>query len=103
MPVKYLGSKRVLLPLVLRAIESLAPRGTVLDLFSGTARVGHALKARGYRVLANDHTAFAETFARCYVEADVGDLAAEVEPLLQELDRLPGCHGWFTETYAIQS
>src|SRR5688572_18070396 len=103
MPVKYLGSKRVLLPLVLRAIESVAPRGTVVDLFSGTARVGHALKARGYRVLANDHTAFAETFARCYVEADAERVRVDAETLLADLDRLPGSPGWFTETYAVQS
>jgi adenine-specific DNA-methyltransferase len=102
-PVKYLGSKRALLPLVLRAIESVASRGTVLDLFSGTSRVGHALKARGYRVLANDHAAFAETFARCYVEADAERVRRDAETLLADLDRLPGSPGWFTDTYAVQS
>ena len=65
--IKYLGSKRVLLPLILGQVDALArvatadgrPLRTVLDLFSGTARVGHALKARGYRVHANDHNTYA--------------------------------------------
>ncbi|TMQ72962.1 MAG: DNA methyltransferase, partial [Candidatus Eisenbacteria bacterium] len=53
--IKYLGSKRVLLPRILEQIEPLAEVRTVLDLFSGTSRVAHALKRRGYRVHANDH------------------------------------------------
>ena len=69
--IKYLGSKRLLLPRILEQIEPLAGVRTVLDLFSGTSRVGHALKARGYRVHANDHNAYAATLAnyRHYVAA----------------------------------
>ena len=69
--IKYIGSKRLLLPRILDAVRAAAPPGaTVADLFSGTARVGHALKAAGYRVLANDHNAYAHTLATCYVQAD---------------------------------
>jgi adenine-specific DNA-methyltransferase len=60
---------------------------TVLDLFSGTSRVGHALKAAGYRVLANDHTAFAHTLAMCYVQADA-DLLPEATRLVEHLNRI---------------
>ena len=57
--IKYLGSKRLLVPRILAVVEALSGVRTVLDLFSGTSRVGHALKARGYRVVANDHNTFA--------------------------------------------
>jgi len=57
--IKYIGSKRTLLPTILSAIKNLRPEvRTALDLFSGTSRVGHALKAVGYQVFANDHNAY---------------------------------------------
>jgi adenine-specific DNA-methyltransferase len=62
----------------------------VLDLFSGTSRVGHALKLRGYRVLANDHNVYAATLGGCYVEADKEDMWRDAP-------------GYFTETYCIES
>ena len=103
MPIKYLGSKRLLVPEIVRLAGELAPSGTVVDLFSGTARVGHALKAAGYRVLANDLMAYGETIARCYVQADAEDHAAEAEQLIRELNALPGSPGWFTHTFCESS
>lgn len=97
--IKYLGSKRLLLDAIVGAVRSVVPRGTVLDLFSGTSRVGHALKRAGYRVIANDHNAYAHVLARCYVEADREDVEREARMLLAEFSRLPGRPGWFTETY----
>jgi adenine-specific DNA-methyltransferase len=101
--IKYLGSKRVLLPRILEQIEPLAGVHAVLDLFSGTARVGHALKARGYRVHANDHNSYAAALARCYVQADRSRWRARAEQLILELDRLPGEAGWFTDTFCVRS
>ncbi len=99
--IKYIGSKRTLLPQILAAVGAAVPPGaTVLDLFSGTARVGHALKAAGYRVVANDHNAYAHTLATCYVEADAERRAEQARRILADLARLPGRPGWFTATYA---
>ena len=100
--IKYLGSKRLLVPLLLETVRGIAPSGTVVDLFSGTSRVGHALKAAGYRVVANDHNAYAATLARCYVESDLEDMGA-APGLLAELSRLPGSPGYFTETFCRES
>lgn len=100
--IKYLGSKRVLVPTLLALTEELEGVRSVLDLFSGTSRVGHALKRAGYRVVANDHNAYAATLARCYVEADDA-LAPEAERLLAELRRLPGRPGYFTQTFCVES
>ena len=74
MPIKYIGSKRTLLPAIVAAVRGLAASGTVLDLFSGTSRVGHAFKRAGFRVAANDHNAYAHCLADCYVAADLEDV-----------------------------
>jgi adenine-specific DNA-methyltransferase len=103
LPIKYLGSKRLLVPDIVRLTRELAPSGTVVDLFSGTSRVGHALKAAGYRVLANDCQHYAAAIARCYVQADLEDHAEEAARLIDELNALPGAPGWFTETYCERS
>jgi adenine-specific DNA-methyltransferase len=97
--IKYLGSKRTLIPQIAAAVEAVAGARSVLDLFSGTSRVGHALKARGYRVLANDHLAYAQALARCYVEADREDVERPAQQLLAELNCLRGAPGWFTATF----
>jgi adenine-specific DNA-methyltransferase len=101
--IKYLGSKRLLIEPIVAAVGAHPGARTVLDLFSGTSRVGHALKGRGYRVVANDHNAYAATLARCYVQADREEWAAKAERLLAELMETPPEAGWFTETYCVQS
>lgn len=97
--IKYLGSKRVLLDVIAQTIESRAGGATVLDLFSGTSRVGHALKARGHRVIANDHNAYAHVLARCYVASDLEDVRGNAERLIAEFNALRGRPGYFTETF----
>ena len=101
--IKYLGSKRVLLPRILDEVAGLAGVRTVLDLFSGTSRVGHALKARGYRVHANDHNAYAATLAVAYVQSDRRRWMEPARRLIAELDVLRGRPGWFTETFCVRS
>ncbi len=103
--IKYLGSKRTLIPVILEAVaDCIATKGgTVLDLFSGTARVGHALKRAGYRVLANDHNVYAATLARCYVQADAEDVLEKAGQLVAELNQLSGRPGYFTSTFCQQS
>jgi adenine-specific DNA-methyltransferase len=100
--IKYIGSKRALLTQILSAIGAAAPAGaTVADLFSGTARVGHALKGAGYRVLANDHNSYAHILATCYVQADADHWAEPARKILDDLQRLPPRADWFTETYCV--
>lgn len=104
--IKYLGSKRALLPVILDAVRAEPAATTVLDLFSGTARVGHALKREGYRVIANDHNAYAATLARCYVQADREDVERDALVLIDEfnaLSRGPCEPGYFTRTFCERS
>jgi adenine-specific DNA-methyltransferase len=103
--IKYLGSKRTLLPAILDAVRAIRPvgGGTILDLFSGTSRVGHALKRAGYRVLANDINAYAATLARCYVQADREDIERDARGLIREFTALPSAPGYITESFCLKS
>jgi adenine-specific DNA-methyltransferase len=102
--IKYLGSKRVLVPKIVETIAKVAPHATtVLDLFSGTSRVGHALKRAGYRVIANDHNAYAHALALCYVQADREDVLHSAQVLIEECNGLPGAPGYFTKTFCEEA
>ena len=102
--IKYIGSKRALLPAILDVVRGLGPDvHGVVDLFSGTSRVGHALKGAGYRVVANDINSYAHTLATCYVQADRERLETDARRLIAELNALPGVPGYFTQTFCESS
>ena len=101
--IKYIGSKRELVPLIVEIVTSLERVASVLDPFSGTCRVGLALKAAGFRVMASDYNAYAHTLALCYVQADRERLEKRAAQLIVELNRLPGRPGYFTETFCLRS
>lgn len=102
--IKYLGSKRALLPNLLQVITSLEEGPTTaMDLFSGTSRVGHCLKGAGFAVTSNDHNAYAHTLATCYVQADREKHEEAAQKLISELNSLAGSPGYFTETFCEKS
>ena len=67
--IKYLGSKRRLVPVLTRICQASGAR-TALDLFTGTTRVAQAFKAQGVHVTAVDSARYAHAFARTYIETD---------------------------------
>ena len=101
--IKYIGSKRVLVPTIVDLITSLPGVESVVDLFSGTSRVGHALKQCGLRVHANDCMRYAHALATCYVQADGEDVLDDAGRLVDECNGLPGRPGYFTETFCERS
>jgi len=101
--IKYIGSKRTLLPTLVRIAASLPEVRTVVDYFSGASRVGHAMKRAGFRVVANDFLRYAHVLATCYVQADREDVLHDAERLIAEFNRLPGAPGYFTETFCVRS
>ena len=70
--IKYIGSKRLLTPLIQR-VAAMLPVRTACDLFAGTTRVGQALREAGIEVLSNDTASYSEVFGHAYIEAG-GDL-----------------------------
>ncbi len=101
--IKYLGSKRRLVP-VLSEICRAAGARTALDLFTGTTRVAQAFKAQGVHVTAVDSARYAHVFARTYVEADAAstDVGA-LEAAVASLDARPGVDGYVTEMFSRQA
>ena len=98
--IKYLGSKRALLDPIAAAVRTLLPEGGhVCDLFSGTARVGHALKGAGFRVWSNDHNAYAHALAAAYVQADRDVWHDRAAAVLADLSATPPAAGWFTQAF----
>ena len=101
--IKYLGSKRRLVPALAALAEASGAR-TAIDLFTGTTRVAQAFKQQGARVTAIDTARYAEVFSRCYIETDLDAVdMPSVEAELARLDRLPGREGYFTETFCQRS
>ena len=97
--IKYIGSKRVLVPHIVRGVSAFPRSERVLDLFSGTSRVARGLKASGRYVIANDHLSYAATLARCYVQADAERWNDEATKLIELLSRVPPEPGYFTKAF----
>jgi adenine-specific DNA-methyltransferase len=101
--IKYLGSKRRLVPVLSRLCEAAGAR-TALDLFTGTTRVAQAFKHAGALVTAVDTARYSEMFSRTYVATDAATVDHEaLADAVAELNALPGDPGYFTETFCVRS
>ena len=89
--MRYIGNKTKLLPFILGTLRRLGLEpGTAHDAFAGTAAVGRALKAAGWRVASSDLMSYSYVFQQAYVVAqDVASLRdlARHEPELRRAMR----------------
>jgi len=68
--MRYIGNKTRLLPFLERTLRRLGIEpGSAHDAFAGTASVGRALKAAGWRVASSDIMTYSYVFQRAYVVA----------------------------------
>lgn len=109
MPVRYMGTKRYLAPYVRDAIDSVQPRGPVIDLFSGIGAVASALASR-HHVITNDVLSFTLPLARARFAAgrrsSLKVLLSTLRPRFREREReLRAEHGRriAAETQALES
>jgi len=101
--IKYLGSKRRLVPVLSAMVQATRAR-TTLDLFTGTTRVAQAMKALGTEVTAVDVARYSEMFARCYIETDADAIdERELTDALGKLESLSPRPGYVTETFCVRS
>lgn len=101
--IKYLGSKRTLVP-VLGAIAEAVDARTAVDLFTGTTRVAQEFKHRGVHTVANDVASYSAVLAQCYIGIDADDIdEADLAGELARLNGLPGRAGYVTETFCERS
>ena len=104
--IKYLGSKRLLVPVLGRLLAA-SGATTGLDLFTGTTRVAQEMCRQGITTTAVDTASYSEVFARTYVEIDADRLThddlAELDEALARLNALPGTRGYVTRTFSEAS
>ncbi len=101
--IKYLGSKRRLVPALGGILERTEAR-TALDLFTGTTRVAQEFKRRGAYVTTGDSARYSHIFSQCYIETDSSSIDKDdLRDALAHLNSLPGEPGYFTDTFCIQS
>jgi len=101
--IKYLGSKRRLVPVIADLCQRAGAR-TALDLFTGTTRVAQAFKQAGVFVTAVDTARYAEVFARSAIATDAAIVDQDVlGRMLDHYNRLPGRPGYVTETFCRAS
>jgi adenine-specific DNA-methyltransferase len=101
--IKYLGSKRALLP-TLEKLFAASGAQSGLDLFTGTTRVAMTMKQLGMHVTAVDTASYSAVLAKTFLELDSDkcDLA-QLSNAIEELNALPGETGYFTETFCHQA
>ena len=101
--IKYLGSKRALLP-TLERIFAASGAQSGLDLFTGTTRVAMTMKQLGMHVTAVDTASYSEVLAKTFIELDAStrDLT-QLSSAIENLNSVPGTEGYFTETFCEQA
>lgn len=81
--IAYIGNKRRLLPLILKAIGEVERSGSrkidrdgvFIDFFSGTGVVSRLAKSLGFSVIANDWEDYSRVLNRAFIEGSADDLA----------------------------
>lgn len=101
--IKYLGSKRLLVP-VLGALATGAQARDAVDLFSGTSRVGQEFKRLGITTGAVDLATYAHVLAQTYIATDARAIdSAELGDAIAALNALPGRPGYVTRTFCEEA
>src|SRR6202043_2651455 len=96
--IKYIGSKRTLVPLI-RSIAARLPVRSACDLFAGTTRVGQGLRGLGLEVHSNDLATYSEALGQAYIVADARLDRVRLGGILRDLEALEGREGYFTEAF----
>jgi adenine-specific DNA-methyltransferase len=96
--IKYIGSKRTLVPLI-QSLAAQLPVRSACDLFAGTTRVGQGLRSLGLTVHSNDLATYSEVLGQAYIVADESLDRARLSRIAAELEALPGREGYFTEAF----
>ncbi len=85
--MKYMGSKRELLPDIKKAISEMVPRNsTILDIFAGTASVGAYLK-QDYNIISNDIQNYSQIIAKSLIESSSIELTEETHHMIVKLEK----------------
>ncbi|MFC7401763.1 DNA adenine methylase [Citricoccus sp. GCM10030269] len=101
--IKYLGSKRVLVP-VLGAMATAIGARSAVDLFSGTTRVAQEFKRRGLWTTASDRATYTGVLAECYIATEARQIdRARLTEILRDLQSTTPVRGYVTRTFCEQA
>lgn len=85
--MKYMGSKRELLPDIKYAIHEMVSEGsTILDIFAGTASVGAYLK-KDYNIISNDIQNYSQIIAKSLIESSSIELPDDIHLLIFQIEK----------------
>lgn len=85
--MKYMGSKRELLPEIKKTVQSMINRGdTVLDIFAGTASVGAYLK-NDYNIYSNDVQKYSQTIAQAIIESSSLQMPKDIQETIFQIHK----------------
>ena len=97
--IKYLGSKRTLLPVLEKFIKA-SGSATAVDLFTGSTRVAVAMKQSGIDVTTVDTASYSEVLAKTFIEIDGSPrMQSELKDQIDRLQNLSPQAGYFTEVF----
>lgn len=98
--IKYLGSKRRLVPVLGDLLER-SGADRAIDVFTGTTRVAQEWKRRGAHVTAVDSARYAAVLADCFIAVDASEADLDgATAALCRLQDLAGVDGYVTETFS---
>lgn len=98
--IKYIGSKRKLVPHILEHIHELDGVSRVCDIFTGTTRVAQACKRAGMYVSTNDLSSYSAVLGGAYIATDANAVdIPRLQSFLDHLNALPGEPGYITRTF----
>lgn len=101
--IKYLGSKRLLVP-VLGTLADAVEARTAVDLFSGTTRVAQEFKRRGPHTTASDRATYTSVLAGCYIATDARAIdPGRLAEILTDLQGTTPARGYVTATFCEQA
>ena len=101
--IKYLGSKRTMVPL-LGALAEASGAKSALDLFTGTTRIAQAMKRSGMHVTALDSATYSKVFADTWIALDSREInRRELTDAIAYLESLPGESGYFTQSFCLDA
>lgn len=98
--VKYIGSKKDLLPHIERIVDKLGAMSAI-DVFSGTTRVAQHLRQMGVRTTTSDLSWATTSYAHTFVhnDSDASFAIADMNMWAEVLNNLTPVHGWISENY----
>jgi adenine-specific DNA-methyltransferase len=94
--VKYLGSKRDLLPYIGKIVSDIGDVRTAIDAFSGTTRVAQYLRQSGIATTTSDLSWATTCYAGTYVHNGNN---AHLQTHVDIMNGLDGVDGWLTANY----